>query len=152
MTDSWQHVANGESNAGRSIRHVRIALNLNVNAKATFPVSYSKTLLVPSGLPSKELQLEPRNLPPMMVLQEYMEVYPLVQRIPLSIHVSNHTESIMLMDLCLLEMDRPVLHQENTMGSLAILTPVFRIQGTNWHLLSSIRCRQTIPKVLLKIV
>lgn len=152
MTDSWQHVANGESNAARSIRHVRTASNLNVNAKATFPVSYSKILLAPSGLLSKALQLEPRNLPPMMVLQAYMEAYPLVQRIPPSIHISNHTESIMLMDHCLLEMDRPVLHQENTMGSLAMLTAVFRVQRTNWHLLSSIHCKQTIPKVLLNIV
>lgn len=98
MTDSWQHVANGESNAARSIRLVRTASNLNVNAKATFPVLYSKTLLAPFGLLSKALQLEPRNLLPMMVLQAHMEPYPPVLWIPPSIQISNHTERIMLMD------------------------------------------------------
>ena len=152
MTDSWQHVANGESNAARSSRHVRTASNLNVNAKATFPVSYSKTLSAPSGLLSKALQLEPRNVPPMLAQQAYMEAYPLVQRIPPSTPISNHTESIIFMDHCLLEMDLQVLHQENTMGSQAMLMAVLRVQRMSWLLLSSIHCRQTIPRVLLNIV
>lgn len=152
MIDSWQHVANGESNAARSSRHVKTASNLNVNAKATFPVSYSKTLSAPSGLLSKALQLEPRNVPPMMAQQAYMEAYPLVQRIRPSIPISNRTESIIFMDHSLLEMDLQVLHQENTMGSQAMLMAVLRVQRTNWLLLSSIHCSQTIPRVLLNIV
>lgn len=88
-----QHAASGVSSAARSAQPARIVSSLSASAKATFLESFSRTLLVLSGLRSKELPLALNSLLILMELRACMGAclqHPWTHQLR---HVSFHMES-----------------------------------------------------------
>lgn len=75
VTHMWQHAASDASSAARNAQPVKIVLSPSASAKAIFPESFSRTLLVLSGQRSKELLLALNILPILIGLQTFMEAY-----------------------------------------------------------------------------
>ena len=101
-----QHAARGASSVARSAQPVKTVSNPSASAKAIFPGSFSRTLLVPSGQLSKALLLA-LNIPRIpMQLQASMGVclqHPWIHRLR---RVSCRTESKLGQDRCPWQVDR----------------------------------------------